>query len=117
MQSAGTRRDEPSERSAPPRHAPAIPPTAPPITPGTPPVSAPPAAPIDTLVGIGTGRFNNVDGYTIEFTLSDHGEPGDFDEAAFLIYPDGDPGNPVLDVPLQRLDGGNLQAHADQPHN
>ena len=28
----------------------------------------PPPAPLDTLIGVGTGRYNGVDGYTIEFT-------------------------------------------------
>ena len=39
-------------------------------------IQRPPAAPLDTLIGIGTGRYNNVDGFTIEFTLVDYGEPG-----------------------------------------
>jgi hypothetical protein len=77
---------------------------------------APPAAPLDTLVGVGEGRYNGVDGYTIEFTLVDYGEPGTEDEAALLIYETANPGNVVLDVPQQRLDHGNLQAHFDQPH-
>ncbi len=76
----------------------------------------PPVAPLDTLVGVGTGRFNGADGYTIEFTLVDAGEPGRKDQAALLIYPTGSPAQPVLYVPLQLLDGGNLQAHYDQPH-
>jgi hypothetical protein len=46
----------------------------------------PPVAPIDTMIGVGTGRLDNVLGYTVEFTLEDHGEPGRSDEAAFLIY-------------------------------
>ena len=77
---------------------------------------APPAAPLDTLIGVGTGRYNNVDGFTIEFTLVDAGEPGRDDQAALLIYETADPANVVLEVPLQNLDGGNLQAHFDQPH-
>lgn len=76
----------------------------------------PPAAPLDTLVGVGTGRYNGNDGYTIEFTLVDAGEPGVNDEAALRIYETANPGNVVLDVPLQVIDGGNLQAHYDQPH-
>jgi hypothetical protein len=79
-------------------------------------IQAPPPAPIDTLVGVGTGRYNGEDGYTIEFTLVDGGEPGTDDQMAILIYATGDPGDVVLDVPLQNMSGGNLQAHEDQPH-
>jgi hypothetical protein len=74
----------------------------------------PPNAPLDTLVGRGTGRFNGVDGYTIEFTLVDAGEPGRNDEMAILITAPN--GAVVLNVPRQQLTGGNLQAHFDQPH-
>lgn len=76
----------------------------------------PPDAPLDTLVGVGTGRYQNVDGYIIEFTMVDAGEPGDMDEMAILIYNKAT-GEVVLNIPQQRLDGGNLQAHYDQPHN
>jgi hypothetical protein len=76
----------------------------------------PPPAPLDTLKGVGTGRYNGEDGYTIEFTLVDYGEPGRDDRAALLIYETADPSNVVLNVPLQLLTGGNLQAHYDQPH-
>lgn len=76
----------------------------------------PPNAPIDTLIGTGVGRYNNTPGYSIEFTLVDGGEPGRRDKAALLIYPTGNPGAPVLSVPLQALTTGNLQAHYDQPH-
>ena len=79
-------------------------------------IQAPPPAPVDTIVGVGTGRYNNVDGFTIEFTLSDHGEPGRNDQARFLVYETAAPGNVILDVPLQNLSGGNIQAHFDQPH-
>jgi hypothetical protein len=76
----------------------------------------PPAAPIDTLIGTGTGRYNGVDGYTIEFTLVDGGEPGSRDRIALKIYPTGNPGAAVLTLPLQTVTTGNLQAHFDQPH-
>jgi len=79
-------------------------------------IQAPPPAPLDTLVGIGTGRYNNVDGYTIEFTLVDAGEPGGNDQAALKIFQASNPANVVLNIPLQQLTGGNLQAHFDQPH-
>jgi hypothetical protein len=74
----------------------------------------PPNAPLDTLVGRGTGRFNGTDGYRIEFTLVDAGEPGRNDEMAILITAPN--GSVVLNVPRQQLTGGNLQAHFDQPH-
>ena len=79
-------------------------------------IQAPPAAPLDTLIGVGTGRYNGDDGYTIEFTLVDHGEPGSSDQMAILIYETANPANVPLNVPLQVIDGGNLQAHFDQPH-
>ena len=79
-------------------------------------IQAPPDAPLDTLIGVGTGRYNNADGYTIEFTLRDYGEPGTDDRMAIKIYETANPANVVLDVPLQKLTGGNLQAHFDQPH-
>lgn len=77
---------------------------------------APPAAPLDTLIGVGRGRYDGMDGYTIEFTLIDAGEPGSSDAAALRIYETANPANVVLDLPLTTLSGGNLQAHYDQPH-
>jgi hypothetical protein len=79
-------------------------------------VQAPPPAPLDTLIGIGTGRYNGVDGYTIHFTLVDYGEPGSADRAAIRIFETANPANVALNLPLQLLTGGNLQAHYDQPH-
>lgn len=76
---------------------------------------APPAAPLDTLVGVGTGRYNNVAGYTVQFTLVDYGEPGSADRMAIRVF-NTTTGAVVLNVPLQVLTGGNLQAHYDQPH-
>lgn len=79
-------------------------------------IQAPPPAPLDTLVGVGTGRYNGSSGFTIEFTLVDAGEPGTADKAALLIYQTSNPANVALRIPLQLLTGGNLQAHYDQPH-
>ena len=79
-------------------------------------IQAPPPAPLDTLVGTGTGRYNGADGYTVEFTLVDAGEPGGSDMMGMQVYESANPANVVLDVPLQILNGGNLQAHYDQPH-
>jgi hypothetical protein len=36
----------------------------------------PPDAPLDTLIGVGTGRYNGQDGFTVQFTLRDYGESG-----------------------------------------
>ena len=63
---------------------------------------APPPAPLDTLIGVGTGRYNGPDGYTIEFTLVDYGEPGRDDQAALRIYETANPSNVVLNVPCRR---------------
>jgi hypothetical protein len=79
-------------------------------------IQAPPVAPLDTLIGVGTGRYSNTEGYTIEFTLRDYGEPGTDDQMAIKINETAKPSNVVLNVPLQKLSGGNLQAHFDQPH-
>lgn len=79
-------------------------------------IQAPPPAPLDTLVGVGTGRYNGTAGYTVEFTLVDYGEPGSNDRMAIRIFLTADPTTVVLDIPLQVMSGGNLQAHYDQPH-
>ena len=75
----------------------------------------PPPAPFDTFIGVGVGRLNGVDGYRVEFTFVDSGEPGgNNDRAQIQIFaPDN---SLVLDVPMDFLDNGNLQAHYDQPH-
>jgi hypothetical protein len=76
-------------------------------------METPPPASLDTLVGVGTGRFKNVDGFTIEFTWVDAGAPGKEDMTQFHIDEKADYSNVILDVPLQVLTGGNLQAHDD----
>ena len=74
----------------------------------------PPVAPFDTFIGEGVGRLNGVDGYLVQFTFIDAGEPGTGDKAAIrIIAPDN---TVVLDIPLSLLGGGNIQAHYDQPH-
>ena len=67
-----------------------------------------PVAGFDTLVGSGTGRYNGVDGATIEFTFTDAGEPGKNDEATMEIKDAG--GDVVLTVSA-KLKNGNHQAH------
>ena len=74
----------------------------------------PPPAPVNTIVGMGTGRYDGVDGYTVEFVLVDNGEPGKNDEAAFKVYETANPSHVVLNVPIQFITGGNIQAHVDQ---
>jgi hypothetical protein len=79
----------------------------------------PPPAPFDTFIGEAVGRLNGVDGSIIRFTFVDDGEPGTTDEAHIMIWAPGD--DPDTDTPVLvvsgQLDGGNLQAHYDQPHN
>ncbi len=74
----------------------------------------PPNAPVDTIVGVGTGRYNGLPGYTVNFTLVDAGEPGTADQIALVITAPG--GGVVLNLPIQNITGGNIQAHYDQPH-
>ena len=75
----------------------------------------PPRAPVDRIDGVGTGRFNGVLGYTIHFTLIDAGEPGTADQIGLrIVGPNGT--TEVLNMPLQNITGGNVQAHYDQPH-
>jgi hypothetical protein len=74
----------------------------------------PPAAPVDRIDGVGTGRFNGVAGATVEFILIDAGEPGTADQIGFIVRDAN--GVVVLNLPLQNIVGGNVQAHYDQPH-
>jgi len=67
-----------------------------------------PAAPCDTITGTGIGRYDGVDGATIQFTFTDAGEPGTNDTAIIRIYDAS--GNQVLDT-NSTLTGGNQQAH------
>lgn len=76
---------------------------------------APPPAPFDTFVGVATGRLNGVDGYVINFTFVDAGEPGGRNDRASILITAPD-GSVVLNVPMDYLTKGNLQAHYDQPH-
>jgi hypothetical protein len=74
----------------------------------------PPVAPVNTIIGEGTGRYDGAEGYTIIFELVDNGEPGTNDESAFLIYKTSNPSDVVLNVPLSFIISGNIQAHVDQ---
>ena len=65
-----------------------------------------PVAGFDTFVGSGVGRLNGVDGSTIDFKLTDFGEPGKgADIAEFSID-----GGATLTV-SGTLNKGNHQAH------
>jgi hypothetical protein len=68
-----------------------------------------PNAPFDTMVGTGTGRYNGVSGATIEFTLTDGGEPGTKDTASYTIRDAN--GMVVLECGTTFLTFGNQQAH------
>jgi uncharacterized repeat protein (TIGR01451 family) len=83
----------------------------------------------NTIIAAGVGSFNNVNGYNIEFTFTDHGEPGSSDTAKYLIWLDQpgtttNPGTPgiydpgidtlILSVNTTTLDMGNQQAHKDE---
>ncbi|MGE5836237.1 MAG: hypothetical protein ACM4AI_17315 [Acidobacteriota bacterium] len=74
----------------------------------------PPPAPLDTMTGVGVGRLDGEDGWTIQFTLVDSGEPGGGeDQIALKIFK----GSTIaLNFTLQDTTKGNLQAHFDQPH-
>jgi hypothetical protein len=78
----------------------------------------PPKAPVDTIVDTGFGTLNGLAGFTIEFTLVDSGEPDNkrTDQMRILIYTTGNPADVKLNVPLQNISAGNIQAHYDQPH-
>lgn len=77
----------------------------------------PPPAPFDTFNGTATGMLNGVEGSFIEFTFVDAGEPGGNGDMVQLKIHTGDASTPLaLDVTLQNITGGNLQAHYDQPH-
>ena len=71
----------------------------------------PPGANFDKMEGVGTGSVDNVNGGTIYFVLTDHGEPGTSDTAMFAITDVN--GNLALYVPTTPLTFGNQQAHAD----
>jgi Bacterial Ig domain len=59
--------------------------------------------------GSGTGSFDGAGGYTIEWTLTDEGEPGRSDGWSIVVR---DPAGSVVLSEDGSLDGGNHQAHA-----
>jgi len=74
----------------------------------------PPKAPVNKIVASGTGRYDGVDGFTVQFTLIDNGEPGTSDQAGFTIFETANPSNVVLTIPVLTITTGNIQAHVDQ---
>lgn len=74
----------------------------------------PPKAPVNTIVASGVGEFDNVTGFTVQFTLIDNGEPGTNDKAGFMVFETANPGNVVLAFPVMTVTTGNIQAHVDQ---
>ncbi len=70
----------------------------------------PPKAPVSRIVANAVGTCNGLPA-EIRFVLEDRGEPGTSDRAAFRIT-----GGCDLTVPEGFIDGGNIQAHFDQPH-
>ncbi len=75
----------------------------------------PPIAPVNTIVASGNGRYDGINGFTVEFTLVDNGEPGAGNDAAgFKVYETLNPSNVVLNFTVQFVTKGNIQAHVDQ---
>ena len=68
-------------------------------------------APFDTYTADGVGRFNGVDGYHIQFVLTDNGEPGNKKDFAEIHITDPD-NNDVVFV-SNVLMSGNHQAHPE----
>lgn len=75
---------------------------------------APPKAPVNMVVASGNGRYDGVDGFTVQFTLVDNGEPGTHDQAGFMVFETANPLNVVLVFPVMTVTTGNIQAHVDQ---
>jgi hypothetical protein len=74
----------------------------------------PPKAPVNQIVASGSGRYDGVDGFTVQFTLIDNGEPGTNDKAGFMVFETANPLNVVLSFPAMKITTGNIQAHVDQ---
>jgi hypothetical protein len=77
---------------------------------------APPDAPVNRIEVTGTGKLNGVDGATVRLVLIDNGERNDAPPDQAYIEINGvaiTPGSFAVPAPI---DGGNIQAHFDQPH-
>ena len=78
-------------------------------------VPNPPNAPVSKIVIDGQpGTLDGAEGHTITIILEDHGEPGTADRAYIAIDGSRITGGTFDDPAL--IDGGNIQAHFDQPH-
>jgi len=76
----------------------------------------PPKADVNTYVGTGVGRLNQIPGALIEFTSTDAGEPGTKDTMTIKITPPA--GHPLGTTPIvvsNYLTKGNHQAHKPTP--
>ncbi len=74
------------------------------VTPGRRPKPA-----VDTVVFMGTGRWNGIPDYTFEARAIDAGEPGRGRD--FFRITIKDPGSNVISTVAGRLTGGNIQSH------
>ena len=75
----------------------------------------PPAADVSRIVILSQpGSLDGEDGHLITIVLEDHGEPGTADRAYIAIDGVALTGGSVAAPAL--IDGGNIQAHFDQPH-
>ena len=78
-------------------------------------VPNPPAADVSRIVILNQpGKLDGVDGALITIVLEDHGEPGTSDRAYIAVNGNALTGGSVAAPAL--IDGGNIQAHFDQPH-
>lgn len=69
-----------------------------------------PTADFNTFTGEGMGSYNGKEGFVIEFTFTDAGEPGTKDSASIIIK---DPDGKVVLAASGNLDKGNQQAHSE----
>ena len=75
----------------------------------------PPAADVSRIVILSQpGSLDGEDGHLITIVLEDHGEPGTEDRAYIAVDGVALTGGSVAAPAL--IDGGNIQAHFDQPH-
>ena len=72
------------------------------------------ALPFNTFVGRAMGTLNGAQGAVARFVFVDAGEPSGEDLSQIQIW-DGS-GYLALNVPLQPLSRGGLEAHYDEPH-
>ena len=77
---------------------------------------APPAAPVNRIQITGTGKLNGVGGATVTLVLIDNGEKnGAPADQAYIEINGIALTNGSIEDPAP-IDGGNIQAHFDQPH-